>query len=297
MKNKPDHDQRNRWERRQSEREDRMQKNIDIMGKPPTRTLPELENDEMTAVAMTSSLQKIIQSAIEGESTLEAQANMFEHFIGGISFYKERFLKINEPLNRAHSMQQMVDAGVKIDAEKRKEIWAEVTCKAGCSACCHIQVSVNLEEAMLLLAYAFEKEIKLDWELIAKQAEQQKLPEPEYIKKSKADRKCGFLTDAGLCGVYEHRPASCRKYFVANDPKDCDVDLNPSKQTKVLALPSAELIVSGMMDIDHKKIGFLPEMLIKAKELMTMQHCNWCQKTTPTIETDCTVCGLSKGHI
>lgn len=295
MKNKTDHDGRNRWERRQADREESMQKNLEIMQKPPTLNLP--EEDGMTQVAMTASLQKLIQASLEGEPTLEKQAQVFEHFIGGIDHYKKLFSKVNRPLDRAHSMQRMVDEVVRVDTEKRKEIWSEVTCKAGCSACCHIQVSVNLEEAMLLVGHAFEKGIELDWELTARQAELQKKPEPEYIKEPKAERRCGFLTNAGMCGVYEHRPASCRKYFVANDPKDCDVDLNPTKETKVLALAEAELITSGMMDIDHKKIGYLPEMLLQAKEIMHMQHCNWCQKSTPTIETDCITCGLSKGHI
>ena len=35
------------------------------------------------------------------------------------------------------------------------------------------------------------------------------------------DRPCPFLSKEGACGVYEHRPMSCRMFFSYSDPRFC----------------------------------------------------------------------------
>lgn len=256
------------------------------------KMVEEAPPEGMVATAMTMSMKNLLENMLEANPSEEGQIAVMRHVIGGIEHFKTEFGKIREPLARAQALHQFVDNAIIEDRKDKPNDWAMVTCKAACSNCCHIQVSINEEEAMLLLAADFEKPVGLDWALIQEQAAFRGT-EVEYARLGKAKNKCPFLSDTGLCQAYEFRPASCRKYHVANDPADCDAET--SKGTMVLGVKQIELAASAMMDLDHTKIGTLAEMLIQAKGKMPMVHCYNCQRDTPTAEQDCTVCGLSKG--
>lgn len=295
MANHIDHSARKRWEDKVKKKQEKDNHMVEVKTVSPEefqKIIATHPPEDMVATAMTMSLKNQMELMLENNPTQEGQIKVMKHVIGGIDHFKTEFRKVREPLARAQALHNFIDTEIVADKKKLPKDWAMVTCKAGCSNCCHIQVTVNEEEAMLLLADAYEKDIEIDWGRVEAQAAF-KGSELAYARLGKANNRCVFLGIDGLCKTYEHRPAACRKYHVANDPADCNAET--SKGTMVLAVKSIEFAASGMMDMDHSKVGTMAEMLKQAKSKMPMVHCNYCQKETPTAEQDCTVCGLSKG--
>lgn len=121
---------------------------------------------------------------------------------------------------------------------------AEITCRAGCHACCHQLVVVSPMEAQALRDYVRERpdlaraiEARLEaWE--------RRLDELPELRKAleqfdeaggylageeggrleldywRAQLPCPFL-DGGLCSVYPVRPFACREHHVVSDPALC----------------------------------------------------------------------------
>jgi len=104
-----------------------------------------------------------------------------------------------------------------IDVMKRTDKNAKrIACRKGCAHCCHIPVDITRDEALLLKAAAADAGIAIDRDLLRRQAE------GEWKSKPLEERRCVFLTAENACGVHDHRPNSCRKYHVLDDPKQCD---------------------------------------------------------------------------
>lgn len=257
--------------------------------------------DEMRKTAFTSSLKKMIDRDVQPAKNWHEAEKILNRYADGIEHYRRAFEKIKDPVQRALVLHKEIDRS--LDGMKKSPSFKEVKCKAGCAHCCHNPVIVNEEEAMLLLLASRENKITIDWERVVEQGKLEGLSDHEYFLKPKSLTRCVFLGDDNRCKVYEHRPAACRKYFVGSDPSACD-DREGTQEVMVLADTQTELMASGMMDIDHSKVGLLPKMLSQALGSATLMqlmmnepaHCNHCQKETETKEWDCIECGLSKGH-
>ncbi|WP_368073434.1 YkgJ family cysteine cluster protein [Ralstonia sp. NFACC01] len=87
--------------------------------------------------------------------------------------------------------------------EFRPYVNSFVSCSKGCSHCCSIDVQLTTLEAEYIQVYAG---VPLD----AREGLTTGHRTP-----------CPFLTDAGACGIYEHRPVVCRIYHALGDPKNC----------------------------------------------------------------------------
>lgn len=249
--------------------------------------------NELIPTAFTASLKKLIERDIDAAKSQPEAERVLNRYADGIEFYKNQFSKISDPKNRAHAVHQHIDRSFAELLERQPSLKKEISCGMGCAHCCHNPVVANEEEAELLLEFCKEEKIKVDWERVMEQAKFQG-SDHEYFLQPKSKSRCVFLGEGDLCSVYEHRPASCRKYFVGSTPIDCD-DRVGKQQVAVLADTQSELAASGLMDIDHNKVGLLPKMLFQA-QMNRPAHCNYCQKETETKEWDCTACGLSKGH-
>jgi Fe-S-cluster containining protein len=78
-----------------------------------------------------------------------------------------------------------------------------VSCSKGCSHCCSIDVQLTTLEAEYIQVHAG-------------------VPiHPEGGLTTGHRTPCPFLTDAGACGIYEHRPVVCRIYHALGDPRNC----------------------------------------------------------------------------
>ena len=74
-----------------------------------------------------------------------------------------------------------------------------VACKRGCSACCHMNVSLTKAEAERLARASGRKAARVQ-------------SEPRHAPDAFAGKPCPFLDAKGACSVYADRPLSCRKH-------------------------------------------------------------------------------------
>lgn len=74
-----------------------------------------------------------------------------------------------------------------------------VACKRGCSACCHMNVSLTRAEAERLAKASGRKAARVR-------------SEPRHAPDAFAGQPCPFLDWKGACSVYADRPLSCRKH-------------------------------------------------------------------------------------
>lgn len=114
------------------------------------------------------------------------------------------------------------------------------SCSKGCHFCCMIHNEITDDEAELLVEFAKELKIEIDRAKLERQAGRKI---ETWRNLSATDRKCVFLSDKGECKVYEHRPLSCRKYYVTSNPSNFDITV--TKQVEVIINPIAEALYAG----------------------------------------------------
>ena len=168
----------------------------------------------------------------------------------------------HEPQNIAHTINGLVDDSVAETLKTRNG--RQVQCKRGCASCCKIHVSVTLQEAVLLLIAAAQKQIEIDWTKLERQSEHGLA---NWKDLQPGDRRCVFLNGKDECSLYEHRPATCRKYLVTSDPKNCNTYKYPGRNVMVLAPAVGEAVVSAMLGV--LKWGSMPRMLLEARKEVT----------------------------
>lgn len=164
----------------------------------------------------------------------------------------------HEPQNIAHTLNRLVDESVASTLKTKNG--RKVQCKRGCAACCTINVSITREEAVLLLIAAEQKRVAIDWAKVERQSAHGLATWKDL---DPGDRRCVFLNDRNDCTVYEHRPAACRKYMVASDPKNCNTYKYPGHAVSIVAPIVGEAVVSAMLGV--LKWASMPRMLLEAK--------------------------------
>lgn len=110
-----------------------------------------------------------------------------------------------------------------------------ISCKAGCSACCHQKVDLGTFEASLIEAYLKEHRTAVDAQRLRTQTEALKGGPGSFEKLPFEDRRCVFLSAGQTCSIYSVRPLMCRRHFVKSDPALCrseeffrlEMDVNP----------------------------------------------------------------------
>jgi len=168
--------------------------------------------------------------------------------------------KIRSSLERARFVHNMVD-------EYNKEIFTHpllkefVPCKAGCSACCHTQVSVTEDEAELLI-HNINNGVVIDYNLLSLQTEKGNSTE-NYYKLSYQDRKCVFLDENGACKVYKDRPAVCGTNAVVGSASQCSTDGQSQGQLRLVKTSKSDMVIVGAY-VKSPVSGTLPMMLTAA---------------------------------
>jgi Fe-S-cluster containining protein len=154
-------------------------------------------------------------------------------------------------------IDEAVDTTLKHDKHGR-----DVTCRRGCSACCRLHVVVTKPEAVLARMAADDVGWQVDRERARLQARMSTTE--QWRELSDADRACVFLTPAGECAIYEHRPMACRKYMVISDPVDCDSVLMPGHKVGQLVCVGAEIVFSASLTVFES--GTLAAMVLAELE-------------------------------
>lgn len=97
-----------------------------------------------------------------------------------------------------------------------------LSCRPGCSECCHLAPDITSAEAAQILDRV-EQERGRDGlrAIYARCQADMKRANPGTPEWHLAGLGCAFLED-NLCTVYSHRPLSCRVHAVASPPELCD---------------------------------------------------------------------------
>ncbi|MCP4912250.1 MAG: YkgJ family cysteine cluster protein [Oligoflexia bacterium] len=178
-----------------------------------------------------------------------------------VKFISTKVKKIKDPIKRARFFHQQIDE--KIDEITNDEfVKNNISCKKGCSACCHSQVTVTRSEADLLAHVLENKKIEIDFEKLEKQANAQNSSSSFYRLSFEA-RGCVMLDDQGNCQIYEDRPAVCRTNYVVSDPELCSTEDGKERPVSLLKTFEADMVIYGAYSVE-KEAGALPYMLVKA---------------------------------
>jgi len=190
---------------------------------------------------ISSNLVQIIENSKE-------QKNLLIEYI--IQQFDEYLIKWNEAKDFGISNKYIVKAFYRIideiwDKHPNKE---SISCKKGCSFCCHINVDIFPEEAEIIL----DEIGMIDKEQIEHLKEQIGLDvmERPLIKNS----ACVFLK-SGQCSIYDVRPINCRKFFVINNPLECDATKSENHFIQVQCILDMEIIHCFLASVLGNQIG------------------------------------------
>lgn len=167
--------------------------------------------------------------------------------------------KIHDPVKRARFVHGLVDDSSRpvLSSSTVQEL---SPCKKGCSACCHTQVSVTKDEA-ILLSQRVREGVEVDLDRLLEQASA-KNTATEYYLLSYEQRKCIFLDEEGACRIYTDRPSVCRTNVVIGSADQCDTK-DEIKPTRLVKTQEADLaIYASYLQADES--GTLSFMLAKA---------------------------------
>lgn len=127
------------------------------------------------------------------------------------------------------------------------EITNTTSCKAGCYFCCHDKIFLSVVEK----AY-FKKYVKNIPDL-----KQMKLlnDTKDFSKLPWIDKRCGFLSSANTCTIYNERPLVCRTHNSKDDPELCKIDENNKSgnhaQAYNIELQAMEIALMLMSDMNE----------------------------------------------
>tara|TARA_R110002072_G_scaffold534_6_gene3878 strand:+ start:57662 stop:58339 length:678 start_codon:yes stop_codon:yes gene_type:complete len=179
-----------------------------------------------------------------------------------VKFVSTKIKKIKDPIKRVKFFHDQIDE--KIDEITSDEfVKNNISCKKGCSACCHSQVTITKDES-IALARLIEDGLEIDAEKLRLQSEAQDSAS-KFYQMDYQNRGCIFLDDDGSCRAYEDRPAVCRTNYVVSDPKLCSTKDGVEKSVSLLKTYEADMVIYGAYSV-AKDAGALPYMLSKALE-------------------------------
>lgn len=135
-----------------------------------------------------------------------------------------------------------------VTANKRRPI----SCKAGCSACCHQKVDLGAFEGELIQRHLSEHRIEIDAKRLKVQTDALAQGPGGYEKLPFEDRRCVFLGPDQKCSIYSVRPLMCRRHFVQSDPAICrteeffrlEMDVNPDVDAYLSAYVTRNMTTS-----------------------------------------------------
>lgn len=166
--------------------------------------------------------------------------------------------RLFSPVARAKWTHQQIDREISL-LFKDPIVAKHSSCKKGCSACCHSQVSVSGDEAEMLALKIIRGEVDIDLEKLARQEEASKNVS-EWYQIPYNDRKCVFLNEQGECSVYHDRPGVCRTNYTVSPAEFCSTEDGIEKPQRLLNTQAADMYLAAAFQIS-KSGGALPHML------------------------------------
>ena len=145
-----------------------------------------------------------------------------------------------------------------------------VSCGRGCDRCCrHFVTSVHALE-VLCLYEALRGRPDLDdlmdacarrvddyegWKEFCEEAYPERTPEEreDLVLEHYYDEgnRCPFLAGDGACGVYEHRPVTCRMYLATSPVEFCDPEKVTDERADIFTVPVDESVAARLERLDR----------------------------------------------
>jgi len=136
-----------------------------------------------------------------------------------------------------------------------------LACRSGCSYCCHYHVYVTAPEALVLGAQVRQMPDRARAEVTARlQGNADLATQLGRDAHIATNVRCAFLSEAGECGVYELRPAACRRHHsfdvtpcrvTFDDPTRTDeLKASPDRLVAIEVIRNADLLASLQTNVD-----------------------------------------------
>ena len=214
------------------------------MANLPYRLEPASGYDEYK---VTSLLKDHLVSLMENSENQET----IDQILKLINGYKDQLsqLRAKNQTGTIKEVYKAIDNFFNAAPEENKK---EIQCKAGCTACCFIDVDVSADEAATIINYCSENGIEIDKEYLEKQAA---VGRKKYSELS----RCVFLKD-DLCSIYPVRPIACRKHWVKTDPALCDFSKNIINQVGGYFDVNTEILASAVLNVGE--MGSFEKMML-----------------------------------
>ena len=191
------------------------------------------------AYKVTSLLKDYLASLLENADNRAA----IDEILNLINAYRYQLGKFRNR-DRIGTIKEVYKAIDKYFDKAPEENKKEIQCKAGCTACCFIDVDISEDEAMIISDYCKENGIEIDKEYLEKQAA---VGRKKYSELS----RCVFLKEDSLCGIYPVRPIACRKHWVKTDPSLCDFSKNVINQVGGYFDINTEILASALLNAEN----------------------------------------------
>lgn len=181
-------------------------------------------------------------------------------------------------------LQSLDDSLVANVASQMAEAGHPVSCKRGCTACCHQMIPISIFEAEALAAWirtlpeALQHELAERFHqtllklatagLIDRMVNVDWFPEDDSTSQLAIDYlhqhiPCPFLENDS-CSIYPFRPFACREYLVTSPPEHC-LDLASPQLAPVDMPHSFSLTLHGIgAAIEHNSHGWIPLVFLFA---------------------------------
>ncbi|OUR98553.1 hypothetical protein A9Q84_03835 [Halobacteriovorax marinus] len=174
----------------------------------------------------------------------------------------KRLNKISSAVRRARFVHKEINNHLSVLFQDPM-VEKHISCRKGCSACCHTQVSISDDEAALL-AKLVNGGVNIDMAKLKSQSAASKSATLWYQIPFE-ERGCVFLDENKECTVYNDRPAVCRTNHVVGSPEDCSTEAGVVKSVKLLNTFEADMtIMAGFAACENN--GALPSLLFDLLE-------------------------------
>jgi hypothetical protein len=148
-------------------------------------------------------------------------------------------------------MHEMTDQAMKAAAH------VKVSCCKGCSGCCHYEVEITHDEAVLLAAVV-RAGATVDGARLRDQASRER-NSPKWHDVPRDENRCVFLGPDGACLIYEDRPSACRRLIVTSPPANCSV---PGAPVEPVDITLVEILLSASLSIRGATYASISKMLL-----------------------------------
>jgi Fe-S-cluster containining protein len=188
---------------------------------------------------------------------MELTAAAFDEFVAKLRSVYEKYTEVlaGKPAGpqRGRALQRMMDTAVTTASH------VKVSCRMGCSGCCHSEVEITTDEASVLLENVLGG-VEIDVARLKAQAARERLS-PAWAKFWSLENRCVFLSDEGACRIYKDRPSVCRRLLATTPPEACTT---AGAAVAPVTILHAEVLLSAAIGLDDGGCSSMSKLLLPA---------------------------------